>query len=147
MNSKILFVGTIMLCITVISSGIVILLTIYTPSYNHASLDTPFSLKIGEYITLDDPGIVIHFTDVLEDSRCPTDVECIWEGNVSLALQISYQGSFLGEYTLDSSNLHKAAFMDYYVKLKILEPYPVSTETIQKADYNGTFVLGQYGLD
>jgi hypothetical protein len=37
--------------------------------------------------------------------------------------------------------------MDYYAKLIVLDPYPISTETIQKSEYNGSFTVCQYGLD
>ncbi len=147
MNSKFLLLSIISLLIVIVGGSTVILLTQQPTENKHVLLETSFSLNIGESATLSDQGIVVHFTNVLEDSRCPEDVECFWEGTVSLALEISYEGSYLGEYILNSSNLHKASFMGYYVKLLILDPYPVSTVTIQKSEYIGTFIVSEYGLD
>ena len=111
------------------------------------NLDNEISLFIGESATFQDHGIKLKFVDVLEDSRCPSDVDCVWEGTVSLSINIQYKSQNLGDYILNSSNLHKASFMGYYVKLKTLEPYPISTETIPKTSYNATFKVAEYGPD
>jgi hypothetical protein len=146
LTSKLIFLGVFSLITIIAGGGTVFLLLQESMENNQVSLDTEFSLKIGQSVNLQEQGIVIEFTDVLDDSRCPSDVECIWEGTVTLALKIYVQGSNLGEYILNSSNLHKASFLGYYVKLKVLNPYPISTETIQMSEYSGTFIVGEYGL-
>ncbi len=114
---------------------------------NFANIDTEISLNIGESVFINDHGITLKFIDVIDDSRCPSDVECVWEGTVSLMVNIQYNSQNLGNYILNSSNLHKASFMGYYVKFKVLEPYPISTEIIPKSSYNATFIFGEYGPD
>ncbi|NHJ01777.1 MAG: hypothetical protein EAX86_06510 [Candidatus Heimdallarchaeota archaeon] len=114
---------------------------------NLAEIDTEFSLHIGESAIIKDQGIKIKFIDVLEDSRCPSDVQCIWEGTVSLMINIKYNEQDLGNFVLNSTNLHKASFMEYYVQFKELNPYPVSTQIIPKTAYQATFRVAQYGLD
>lgn len=101
----------------------------------------------GESVTFKDHGIKLNFLDVLDDSRCPSDVDCVWEGTVSLMINIQYNSQDLGNFILNSSNLHKASFMGYYVKFKELEPYPISTEIILKTSYNATFIVAEYGSD
>jgi hypothetical protein len=44
-------------------------------------LDTPFTLRVGESAVLDEPAVVITFTAVTHDSRCPVDVVCVWSGD------------------------------------------------------------------
>ncbi|MFX0084366.1 MAG: hypothetical protein ACFFAU_01730 [Candidatus Hodarchaeota archaeon] len=110
-------------------------------------IDTEFSLYIGESVIIKDHGIKLKFVDVLSDSRCPSDVECIWEGTVSLLINIQYNSQDLGNFILNSSNLHKASFMGYYVKFTELKPYPISTETIPKTSYHATFIVDEYGPD
>jgi hypothetical protein len=114
---------------------------------NFAEIDTEISLYIGESVTIKDHGIKLKFVDVLDDSRCPSDVECVWEGTVSLMINIQYNSQDLGNFILNSSNLHKASFMGYYVKFKELEPYPISTEIIPKTSYRATFSVDEYGSD
>ncbi len=147
MNSNLLFLSVVSLLTIIFGVGFVFLFLQSPMENNQAQLDTQFSLNIGQSATLPEQGIKFYFTDVLEDSRCPSDVECFWEGTVSLAINIIFEGSNLGEYILNSSNLHKASFMGFYVKLKVLAPYPVSTEVIQKSEYVGTFIISEYGSD
>ncbi|UCE12408.1 MAG: hypothetical protein JSV04_09435 [Candidatus Heimdallarchaeota archaeon] len=112
-----------------------------------AEIGTEISLYIGESVAIKDHGIKLKFLDVLDDSRCPSDVQCIWEGTVSLMINIQSDSEDLGNFILNSSNLHKASFMGYYVQFKELEPYPISTEIIPKASYYATFIVNEYGSD
>jgi len=114
---------------------------------NTAEIDTDFSIFLGESIYINGYGIKITFVDVLADSRCPSDVICFWEGTVSLEINIRYNNQNLGNFILNSSNLHKASFIGYYVKYKELEPYPISTEIISKPSYHATFSVHEYGPD
>lgn len=114
---------------------------------NYAEIDTDLSLYIGESVVIKNHEINLKFVDVLSDSRCPSDVECVWEGTVSLMINIEYNDQDLGDFILNSSNLHKASFMGYYVKFKELNPYPISTEIIQKSEYVATFSVSEYGPD
>ncbi len=114
---------------------------------NFGEIGTEFSLYVGDSVVIKDHGIKLKFLDVLEDSRCPSDVICIWEGTVSLMINIEFNGQDLGNFILNSSNSHKASFMEYYAKFKELKPYPISTEIIPKTSYHATFIVGEYGTD
>ena len=52
--------------------------------------DTPFTLQVGQSAVLDEPAVVITFTAVTHDSRCPVDVVCVWSGDgvVQLTLHV-----------------------------------------------------------
>ncbi|MFX1517094.1 MAG: hypothetical protein ACFFC6_12400 [Promethearchaeota archaeon] len=129
--------------------GPLIVFFIFRPpiGVNFGEIGTDVSLHIGESVIIKNHGIKLKFVDVLEDSRCPSDVECVWEGTVSLMINIRYSQQDLGDFILNSSNLHKASFNGYYVKFKALEPYPISTEIIPKTSYVATFRVGEYGPD
>ncbi|MFQ5978105.1 MAG: hypothetical protein ACE5OZ_08255 [Candidatus Heimdallarchaeota archaeon] len=114
---------------------------------NFAEIDTEFSLYIGDSVSIKDHGITLKFIDVIDDSRCPSDVVCVWEGTVSLMINLQYNNQDLGNFVLNSSNLHKASFMGYYAKFKVLEPYPISTEIIPKSSYHASFIISEYGPD
>ncbi len=43
-------------------------------------------IALGETATLD--GLAITFDEVVEDSRCPEDVMCVWQGAATVALTI-----------------------------------------------------------
>src|SRR6185295_3368983 len=53
-------------------------------------LGKAFGMKIGESITLN--GLRITFRSVDADSRCPTDVVCVWAGDGEVALKIDQNG-------------------------------------------------------
>ncbi len=143
---SILFV--IISIITLIFGTLIGFVMILQPvNQNFHPLNSEFSLHIGESANIKNHGIKLKFIDVLEDSRCPSDVECVWEGTVSLSVNIEFNNQDLGIFILNMSNLHKASFMSYYVKFKELDPYPISTEVIQKGSYVATFIVNEYGPD
>jgi hypothetical protein len=52
-----------------------------------------FELPVGMTATLNGNGVRITFKQVREDSRCPTDVTCVWAGDARIELTISRNGS------------------------------------------------------
>ena len=51
------------------------------------SLGQPFELAPGAEATVAETGLHIGFKRVLEDSRCPAQVTCIWAGRVTVELE------------------------------------------------------------
>lgn len=49
-------------------------------------LGEPFTLTPGNSVTVD--GVQITFVGVGQDSRCPPDVQCIWEGDAEVRLRV-----------------------------------------------------------
>lgn len=99
-------------------------------------LDTEFSLSIGEEAVIESEDLRIRFESVIEDSRCPLNVQCIWEGRASYTL-----GLMLDDY---STNLvltepglggrGEDAFLEYYITAN-LEPYPETPDEPNESDY------------
>lgn len=54
------------------------------------AVDEPFRLSLGESVEIE--GQVLRFVDVVEDSRCPTDVACVWEGRAKVQLAATLEG-------------------------------------------------------
>jgi hypothetical protein len=52
-----------------------------------------FSVPLGKTATINGDGTKITFTRVAADSRCPTDVTCVWEGEAQIEIRISRTGS------------------------------------------------------
>ncbi|MFL5640104.1 MAG: hypothetical protein ACJ78M_12080 [Gemmatimonadaceae bacterium] len=53
---------------------------------------TSFTLPLGKTAAIRGTDARLTFTEVREDSRCPTDVTCVWEGDAKIAVSISQQG-------------------------------------------------------
>ncbi len=51
-------------------------------------IDTEFSLGIGQTATIEGEKLVIKFKAVLEDSRCPVNVVCVWAGNGKVEFEV-----------------------------------------------------------
>jgi hypothetical protein len=62
--------------------------TVEIPGRQVATIGEEFILAPGEVAHLDGTRYLVTFNTVIEDSRCPRDVTCAWEGNARLALTI-----------------------------------------------------------
>ena len=57
-----------------------------------ATLGAPIQLAPGQSAVFEAEKLEVTFVDVLSDSRCPTDVTCVWQGVVTVRLAISSGG-------------------------------------------------------
>lgn len=84
-------------------------------------------IKLGETVSYE--NLNLRFYDV-EDSRCPLDVTCVWEGKVSAMIHTSNQTHKIGGgFEID----HPLTYMTpFTITLIDVKPHPISTE---KPDY------------
>jgi hypothetical protein len=90
-------------------------------------------LAIGQSTEID--GVRITFAEVSEDSRCPSDVDCVWQGNARVVLTVAGAGSTptIGlNTTLEPVEVRIGGFN---VSIESLTPYPVSTAPIDRDAY------------
>ena len=62
-----------------------------TPESQTIAADKPFRLDLGESARID--GHEFRFVEVVEDSRCPEDMTCVWEGRAKVRLTASVPGA------------------------------------------------------
>lgn len=55
-------------------------------------LNTDFDIAVGDMARIQDSPVLVRFDTVTEDSRCPADVECVWEGNATARVTIDSAG-------------------------------------------------------
>jgi hypothetical protein len=92
-------------------------------------------LGVGEVVSVGDYRIVIH--EVLEDSRCPSDVMCVWAG--MLRVRLSITGSEVHEKTLllgDSVSVEGVQ-----VELSSALPSPKAGSPVEASHYRLTLVV------
>ncbi|HSB57948.1 MAG TPA: plastocyanin/azurin family copper-binding protein [Nitrosopumilaceae archaeon] len=110
-----------------------------------ATLDKEFELKINQTALVGSENIKIKFLNVTQDSRCPSDVKCAWQGQAVVTVNIKQNDQELGDFKLTSvAGQEDAAikkFIGQQIKLVNVSPYPVSTRTIQPSDYVATFIV------
>lgn len=103
-----------------------------------------FSIKAGQQVKFDDAEFALKFTRVVQDSRCPTDVNCVWAGNAEVALNVNYD-KCAAIITLNTHRTPETSDEDkvggFRVKLIKLDPYPHSQKKISPEDYTATLLV------
>lgn len=100
----------------------------------------PFDVVLapGERVVVDDT-FTVSFRDVTEDSRCPTDVTCVWAGNGAVVLELTSGSTAPYSITLNTGVVpHSADYAGYRIQLDDLDPEPVSTSAIERRAYRAT---------
>ena len=104
---------------------------------NTVSLGQEFILQVGETANIKGEKLQVKFLEVLEDSRCPKGVTCVWEGRVSCMIEITYLES-LHRITLTQPGLTdwptKESFKQYQISFDV-EPYPEAGKEIPTDGY------------
>jgi hypothetical protein len=111
------------------------------------NLEELFKLKINQIASIDSDNLKIKFLNITEDSRCPSDVVCCWEGQATIVVNILKNDQDLGDFSLTSRAGHEDLavknFDRYSIKLKKVEPYPKTTQKIELSDYIVTLIVSK----
>lgn len=97
------------------------------------TLGEPFELAIGQTRTNKATQLTLGLMDVQEDSRCPKNTNCVWEGQAVVRLMIDDQAI---ELTLRQGKPQEAERQvgEYRIRALELNPYPAGSK-IDKAAY------------
>ncbi len=101
-------------------------------------LQKPFSLQVGEQkMAIGTPDMIVHFTQVTQDSRCPKGVNCIWEGEAIAELVIGKMGvdTLALTYQPGREKASVGRASGYSFRLLEVNPYPEKGNTIEKEAY------------
>ena len=112
-----------------------------------AGLDQQFALHGGQQVTIRGADLRLRFTDVLEDSRCPTDVECFWTGQARIVVdaELGQDAPTPLEFNTNPAPGQGRLTNDvggYTIELKALDPYPKTPdESPALTDYSATLLV------
>lgn len=108
----------------------------------NAQTDSAIKVKVGKQKKFSRSKIKIKFVSLVEDSRCPEGVNCVWAGNANIKVMIS-QGNGAGENFEMNTNLGAkgATFGGYAINLVSLTPTPKANVRIDKDSYTATFSI------
>ena len=109
-------------------------------------LDTPVevTLAVGESRAVGNTALHARFLGILEDSRCPVDATCVWEGNAAAEIQLS-----VGDQPATTARINTSLeprSVDFgAVSFTVVEltPVPRQTAPIESADYRITLRFTQ----
>ena len=109
-----------------------------------AALNQPFELRVGERVRVERAGLELHFVEVGEDSRCPSNalILCVWEGDAAVVVEITpFEGTTRTDtlhITLDPKAVVVGSLL---LRLERLDPYPEDVTPIPVDDHVASLVL------
>jgi hypothetical protein len=109
-------------------------------------LDQEFTLAGGQEAVISGENLRLRFTEVLDDSRCPAQVDCVWTGQARIAIVVRPEGRepTTVEFTTSpalSQNKDTAEVDGYTIWLRSLDPYPQTTAAIPFEEYRATVTV------
>ncbi|MGH9946624.1 MAG: hypothetical protein ACRD6X_05430 [Pyrinomonadaceae bacterium] len=130
-----------MLLSKLFSTIVITLLIVANCAITFAMNPETVSVQVGKSKIESSTKIKVEFVEMMEDSRCPADVNCIWAGNAKIKIVVSKNGN---EKTieLNSGIANKDnCFAGYNFKLEKLTPEPRSDIRIDKNGYVATISM------
>ena len=116
-------------------------------SFAFGQEDTPETPKIGIKVSKGETvvlkGVSIKFLEVVEDSRCPEGVNCIWAGRAIVKVEVTSNGKseektlIFGEVRPGeekNTNLYSSA--NFAINGLTLNPYPTSETSGKDTGYS-----------
>ena len=109
-------------------------------------LGREFKLSPGQQVSVKGTKLRITFMNVKEDSRCPSDVNCVWAGNAALRVWVTNGrgGKTVALNTNKSPTFgDEAQYQGFKIRLVTLSPYPRTDRKIAPRDYTATLLVSK----
>lgn len=112
----------------------------FSPEAASVTLEQEFTLQPGQSANVAPGSFSIRFDSVGADSRCATDVVCVWAGDAAIHLSVVADGAV--RPVVLHSTLDPKFFSQGNVKVTLVRVTPenISTRTIPQSEYRVTFV-------
>ncbi|NWJ95154.1 MAG: hypothetical protein HXX20_05165 [Chloroflexi bacterium] len=98
-----------------------------------ANLGTAFSLKINQVAQVAPDNLEVKLLRVVEDSRCPSNVNCAWSGQIVVEVAVSKNGQAMGKFMLNSTETYR------YKERPFFENYNLAVVQAQPIPYYENF--------
>lgn len=111
------------------------------------TLGQEFELGGAQEAVFSGEDLRVRFSELLEDSRCPTEVECFWTGQARIAVIVDQTGrpsetAYFNTNPAPGENMQTVRAGDYVIELKKLEPYPRTPDDgTSFQDYKATLLV------
>jgi hypothetical protein len=107
-------------------------------------LGQEFELKIDQEVTIEGEGLAVTFESVLEDSRCPEGVDCIWSGNAKIRIRSSKQKQTPATIELNTDAGPKSSsYLNYEIRLVRVKPSPKPNEAVRPQEYKAALIIAR----
>ncbi len=95
-----------------------------------------FELRLGEEALVDGTDLTVAFEAVQEDSRCPSDVTCVWEGNARIVVGVRRGSDALPSLEINTALEPRSAMVPpWRIDLLELSPWPKEGVLTPEEDY------------
>jgi len=99
-------------------------------------------VKGGQHRSAAKGEVIVKFVSVTEDSRCPTDTNCIWAGNATVQVKISNRHGGSKTFVMNTNTGPKGdQFNGWAIYLTSLTTEPKSGRKIGLKSYVATFEI------
>lgn len=102
-----------------------------------------FTLAPGHTAAVNGTDTRITFKRVREDSRCPVDVTCVWEGDAKIEIVISRNGAADDTRILSITSPNEARTGNLRIRFVSLAPVPRQADGNAPRNYLAEFVADQ----
>jgi hypothetical protein len=111
-----------------------------------AQTNQEIKLLINKQKIVTKDKLTIKFVSLVEDSRCPTDTNCIWAGNAKIKIQVGRGKTAAKTFELNTNlEPQTVSFAGYEIKLVNLTPQPATNIRINRNGYTATFAVNRSG--
>lgn len=105
-------------------------------------MESLYDISPGRELVVEEAGLRVGFVSVDEDSRCPVGVNCVWAGNVRVALSLSLDESEDRRVSLNTAfNPRAVRFRGRRISIKKVAPPKIEGERIKPDEYVITLVV------
>ena len=105
-------------------------------------LGQEFELKINQEAMVEGEGLAVVFESVLEDSRCPEGVDCIWSGNAKIKVRSGKQKQTPAHVELNTDVGSKSSsYLNYEIRLIALKPRRKADKPLQPNEYRASLII------
>lgn len=112
-----------------------------------ADFGTQFELKVDEVACINSGEVKLILRGIIQDSRCPSELNCFEAGQIQVAVKILVNEQDLGNLNLINNLSRKDLAIrrldNYVIEFVKAEPYPKSNQEIKASDYIITLVVSQ----
>jgi hypothetical protein len=124
--------------------AIILILTILLGStFAPAQAQEKLTIRNGGQAVTKNGRITVKFLELIEDSRCPEDVNCVWAGIARIKVRLSKNGKS-SDFELNTNQRDKPAiFNGWSVSLTDLKPRQSTTSKYSPSAYSATFTVAK----
>lgn len=110
-------------------------------------LGEPFTVRIGQTAVLAAEELRLTFESVVEDTRCPTNVECEWSGEARPLVIVHHSENDSTSLDFNTNpfpdlTVEQFTVRDYLIRMEALDPYPDDIhDPIEPEEYRLTLLI------